>query len=131
MRRLLIAFAILSIALYVTTVRPTALAERLVAAAERGDFATINSLLDDEEFRIWLSDGKLTDIVGPIDRIYVEIMECEWSDWWGCRRRLIFRTARHTNNQGHFVDWTEDDQMVAHITRVEICAPRDVRGCGM
>jgi hypothetical protein len=127
----LIAFAILSIALYVTTVRPTALAERLVAAAERGDFATINSLLDDEEYRIWLSDGKLTDIVGPIDRIYVEIMERDWSDWWGCRRRMIFRTARHTNDQGHYVDWTEDDQAVAHITGLEICPPIDVRGCGM
>ncbi|MEX2310142.1 MAG: hypothetical protein WD738_21395 [Pirellulales bacterium] len=119
-RALFIVFTIVSIAFYVTIVRPNVLAERFIAATERGDFETVHELLREDDWRIWSSAGVLSDKLGPIDRVYVEILPREWSDWWACHRRLIFRTARHTDDNGRHVEWTEDDEITAGISGLEI-----------
>jgi len=124
LRLVFVVVTLSAIANYCFVTRPTELAKRFVAAAERGDFETFNNLLRESDWQIHRSASMLTDRVGPIDRVYVEIFPREWSDWWSCRRRLILRTARHTDENGRHVEWSEDDEIVASVAGLKLVAPK-------
>jgi hypothetical protein len=120
---LLIGIAVVAAGLYVSVVRPTTLARRFASAADRGDFVALNALLQEKHWKIQRLDGKLSDRVGTIDHVYVEVIPWEWADLWHLRRRLIFRTARHTDDGSRYVDWTEDDEVVAGVFGFSLSAP--------
>jgi hypothetical protein len=96
------------------------LATRFLVAAEAGDFDTFNDLLRENDRQIHRIAGTLIDRVGPIDRVYVELFPRASSDWWSGRRRLILRTARHTDDHGRHVEWSEDEDFVATATGLRL-----------
>jgi hypothetical protein len=119
LRFVLLAFALLAVALYVFVVRPTALANRFVAAVSEQDYiAALRVMRGDEEAK------QLLELVRPEhsskpDRVYAEVMSREWEDWWRGQRRVIFRRTLHSSQNG-FVDWTEDTDIVSGTLGLEI-----------
>lgn len=120
LRLILLAFALLGLALYVFVVRPTALAQRFVAAVEERDY--------DAAQRLMVDGGDWGRVVRPpqsfkADRIYAELMPREWQDVWRVRRRIILRISRHNDRNGNYIDWTEDNDLVARPLGLELVMP--------
>lgn len=114
-RILLLAIALVAIMLYGGYVRPSALAERFVALVMREDFVAAEEMVGVASWRaVALPDGEKPD------RIYAEVLPTEWQDLWRCRRRLILRVARHSEDRGDYVDWTEDSDLIAGLRGVAI-----------
>jgi hypothetical protein len=111
-----IVVALSAVAVYWFISRPTILANRFVAAVERQDYKTAKSLLRNE---YWFFDPA-AEFTDSIDRIYAEVLPREWSDFRACQRRLILRVSRHEDTDGRHVDWTEDTDVVASSSGLEI-----------
>jgi hypothetical protein len=111
LRLVLVAFALLSVLLYVLIIRPTTLANRFVDAVGRRDYDAAQALMSNA--------GEWDGVVNPpqvfkADRVYAELMPREWEDVWSCERRIVLRVARHNDRNENYVDWTEDTDVVAH-----------------
>jgi hypothetical protein len=109
-RILFIGIAIVATVVYVFVVRPSAIAQRFVAAIALQDYDRAGAML-----RL---PNDWVRIVRPLDsekadRVYAELQPREWRDVWNCRRRIRVTVSRHSNNNGGYVDWTEDSEFVA------------------
>lgn len=123
LRLMLVIFTLAAVSLYVFIVRPTQLANRFVAAIQGENFTAAHELLGEDDWRISKVEGQLQDRVGAIDRVFIEVFPCEWSDVVACRRRLLLRTARHDETDGRYVDWTDDTEITAGVCGVAIATP--------
>lgn len=115
--------ALVSVALYVFVVRPSAFANRFVAAIGEQDFDTARGLLVNERDWRRVVDP---DTSGMPDRIYAELMPREWQDVLRAQRRIVLRLSRHNNFRGNFVDWTEDFDVTARPRGLEIMVPANM-----
>jgi len=123
LRLMLILIALVSVALYVFIVRPSAFANRFVAAIGEQDFDTAQRLLMNErEWRRVVNP----DVSGMPDRIYAELMPREWQDVLRAQRRIVLRLSRHNNFRGNYVDWTEDFDVAARPRGLQIMLPANM-----
>ena len=123
-RLVLVVAALLATASYVLFVRPANVAHRFVEAVNEQDFTAARSLLIDQDF--WLFDDDSGDARKSVYRIYAEVVPREWPDIWSLQRRVLVRVMRRDDTGGQRVDWTEDIDMVAHISGMEVILTYDV-----
>ncbi len=116
LRHTLILIAIVSIALYVFVDRPTQLANKFTAAVANKDFATARALMVDPA--AWDCILHPPQSFEP-DNVYVDLMPRDWRDVCAVRRRIALRVSRHNNHPGRYIDWTEDNEIVARIRGLE------------
>jgi hypothetical protein len=122
LRVILVGTATLSILLYLFVVRPTSLANRFVAAVNAQDMDAVDAFLADS----WRKDeySVLTrDAATRTDHIYADLFPRDWSDWLGCRRRIVLRIARQSDSNGRHTEWSEDIDLVSRATGISIWPP--------
>jgi hypothetical protein len=101
-------------------VRPTVVAHRFVKAIERRDYSTALG----EMLKSWPYSGirpPLND-TESIRFAYAEVLPREWSDIWALERRLILRIRRQDDRDGRHIEFTEDWDVVAHVSGMEVVA---------
>lgn len=107
LRVILVVIALSAGALYYGCVRPTMVAQRFVAAVMRRDYAAASRLAGDERWQA---------VVHPngsrADWLYAELVPRESADWWRCERHVLLRISRHSDLDGGYRDWTEDNDVV-------------------
>lgn len=120
LRMFLIAFTVATVALYVTVVRPDKMADRFVVAAMQQNNEAVERLMSDEQSTVEWNHAVGREQSSKLDRVYAEVLPREWQDLWRAQRRIILRTARHSNQNSNFVDWTEDTDVVAAVRGLQI-----------
>jgi hypothetical protein len=119
LRLAFILLTVAAVALYWLVARPTILANQFVSAINSRDFEAAKKQLPD----FWLFNSDIKHRGATIDRVYAEIFPREWSDIWTAQRRVILRLARHNDNHGQHVEWTEDTDIVARLRGLEMETP--------
>ena len=123
LRVILIATATVSILLYLFVVRPTILANRFVMAANAQDMDAVDAFLADKNWREEEYNSLTRDAAARTDHIYATLFPRDWSDWFGCRRRIVLRIARHFDRNEQHAEWTEDVDFVSRATGISVWPP--------
>jgi hypothetical protein len=124
LRRMFFAFALVTYFFYLFAVRPTALANRFVAAVQRHDYASARALLLPDDVGMSWEVGSLSAMSAPsIDAIYVEVLPCEWHDVLTATRRVILRVARRSDEKGRHTEWTEDTEIESLPNGLKVVTP--------
>ena len=77
----------------------------------------------DKNWREVDESGLTRDRRDAHDHIYADLFPRDWSDWLGCRRRIVVRIARHSDTNGQHTEWTEDIDLVSRATGISIWPP--------
>lgn len=117
LRLVLFVFALSAFAMYWCVARPTILANRFATAINGRDFKSAKTLLPD----FWLFNRRPNS--PPLDLVYAEVFPREWTDLHMFQRRIIVRVARHRDNHGQHVEWTEDTDIVVRPQGLKIETP--------
>jgi hypothetical protein len=124
LRWMFFAFAVVACLLYLFGVRPTALANRFVAAVERHDYGAARRLLLADDTGMSREVNSLSAMpVSSIDAIYAEVLPCEMRDMFTATRRVVLRLARHSDENGRHTEWTEDTEIEALPDGLRIITP--------
>jgi hypothetical protein len=123
LRGVLVAATVCAVLLYLGVARPTMLANRLVAAANAQDMDAVDALVAEKDWREEDEGGLPRDRATRRDHIYADLFPRDWSDWLGCRRRIVLRIARHRDTNGQHVEWTQDIDFVSSATGIRVSPP--------
>jgi hypothetical protein len=120
LRTLLAIITVVAAALYVIVARPTLLAQWFVFAVSQQEYERASAMMRSRS--AWVRVVRPHDSE-KADRVYAELQPREWSDVWSCRRRIRVTVSRHSNNNGGYVDWTEDSEFVALPLGLDVLFP--------